>query len=348
MVQRGTISVHLVEEALVVARRRGLDVDAVLAAAGIDPALLGDATARVPASQYAALWILLARAMNCEFFGMDHHPMRPGSFTLMARSAHGAETVGQALRRALRFISLILDDFQPRLVREGERASIVLAENGEPLRAFTYCTFWLVIHGLTCWLAGRRIPVMAAEFRCAEPAYTDDYRTLFTHDLRFGRGRTRLEFDAAALDLPVKRSESELKSFLRRAPANILVKYRSNDSLTVLIRRRLRRIDATEWPDFDRLAAELHMSPSTLRRRLDGEGQNYQAIKDSLRRDLAIRCLTEGTGSVADIAERLGFADPSSFHRAFKKWTGMLPGEFRRGNTVATEPPARTDDGRAA
>ncbi|PWR26017.1 AraC family transcriptional regulator [Zavarzinia aquatilis] len=347
MMQRGTISVHLVEEALVVARQRGFDIDAVLTLAGIAPGLLADATARVPASQYAALWIHLARAMNCEFFGMDRHPMRPGSFTLMARSAHGAETVGQALRRALRFISLILDDFQPRLVREGERASVVLTETGEPLRAFTYCTFWLILHGLTCWLAGRRIPVTAAEFRCAEPPYTEDYRTLFTHDLRFGRSRTRLEFDAAVLDLPVKRSEAELKSFLRRAPANILVKYRSNDSLTVQVRRRLRRLDATEWPDFDRLAGELHMSPSTLRRRLDGEGQNYQAIKDSLRRDLAIRCLSEGTNSVADIAERLGFADPSSFHRAFKKWTGMLPGEFRRGSAGA-ETAVPRDDGRAA
>ncbi|MCW0181181.1 MAG: AraC family transcriptional regulator [Zavarzinia sp.] len=346
MMQRGTISVHLVEEALVVARGRGLDVDAVLAASGISPALLADEEARVPASHYAALWLQLARAMNCEFFGMDHHPMRPGSFALMARSAHGAETVGQALRRALRFISLILDDFQPRLVREGERASITLAETGAPLRAFTYCTFWLVIHGLTCWLAGRRIPVTAAEFRCAEPPYIDDYRTLFTHDLRFGRARTRLEFDAATLDLPVKRSEAELKSFLRRAPANILVKYRSNDSLTVHIRRSLRRVAVAEWPDFDSLAAGLHMSPSTLRRRLDGEGQNYQAIKDSLRRDLAIRCLTDSGNSVADIAERLGFADPSSFHRAFKKWTGMLPGEFRRGATA--EKPSQTDKGEAA
>ncbi|MFA5123383.1 AraC family transcriptional regulator [Zavarzinia sp.] len=328
--QRGTISVHLVEEALAEARARGIDVDGLLRGAGIEPALLADGAARVPATHYAALWLGLARAMDDEFFGMDRHPMRPGSFTLMCRAAHGAETVGQGLRRALRLMGLILDDLQGTVVREGTRASLVLTEHGAPLRAFTYCTFLLIVHGLTCWLAGRRIPVTAAEFRCAEPAYTEDYRTLFTHDLRFGRSRTRLEFDAAFLDLPVKRSEAEMKSFLRRAPANILVKYRSNDSLTVRVRHELRRLPPADWPDFDQLATGLHMSASTLRRRLDGEGASYQSIKDSLRRDLAIRCLARGRSSIADIAEELGFADPSSFHRAFKKWTGLQPSEYRR------------------
>lgn len=335
--QRGTISIHLVGEALVEARARGLDVPAILTEAGIEPALLDEPDARVPATHYAALWLGLARAMDCEFFGMDRHPMRPGSFTLMCRAAHSAETVGQGLRRALRFIGLILDDFQGTLLREGERAAIVLTERGEPRSAFTYCTFWLVMHGVTCWLAGRRIPVTAAHFRAAEPAYTDDYRTLFTHDLHFGRSRTRLEFDAAVLDLPVKRSEAELKSFLRRAPANILVKYRSNDSLTVRVRTELRRHPPTEWPDFDRLALGLHMSASTLRRRLDGEGQSYQTIKDSLRRDLAIRCLTRGRSSIAEIADELGFADPSSFHRAFKKWTGLQPNQYRQKAGTKTD-----------
>lgn len=337
--QRGTISVHLVEEALVEARVRGLPVDALLTAAGIAPALLQDPDARVPATHYAALWLGLAQALSCEFFAMDSHPMRPGSFTLMCRSAHGAPTVGQALRRALRFINLILDDFEAQLTREGERAAIVLKEGEVPRRAFTYCTFWLIVYGLTCWLAGRRIPLRAASFRCPEPPYTDDYRTLFTHDLHFGRSRTRLEFDAAVLDLPVKRSETELKTFLRKAPANILVKYRSNDSLTVRVRQGLRGQPPTEWPDFETLAAGLHMSASTLRRRLDGEGESYQSIKDSLRRDLAIQCLTRGEASVADIAARLGFSEPSSFHRAFKKWTGLQPREYRRRYDRPMPPP---------
>lgn len=328
--QRGTISVRLIEEALVEPRRHGLDVQALLNKAGIDPAAMADPDGRVPATLYASLWLVLLEAMDDEFFGMDSRRMKPGTFTLMGHAVLDAQTVEQGLRRALRFLGTSLDDIQGELTREGERAQITLVERGPPRRAFTYCTFWLILHGLTCWLAGRRIPIIAADFRCEAPDYLDDYQTLFTHDLRFARPRTRILFDAAHLDTPVKRNATELKTFLRRAPANILVKYRSNDSLTVRVRRHLRAGMPMDWPDFDTLAATLHMSASTLRRRLDGEGQTYQSIKDSLRRDLAVRCLSHDDKSVAAIAAELGFADPSSFHRAFKKWTGMQPNEYRR------------------
>ena len=72
-------------------------------------------------------------------------------------------------------------------------------------------------------------------------------------------------------------------------------------------------------------------SPATLRRRLSEEGESYQSILDELRRDLAIALLGETSLSVAAIAIELGFAESSAFHRAFKKWTGASPGEYRRG-----------------
>ncbi|MGB7478811.1 MAG: helix-turn-helix domain-containing protein [Burkholderiaceae bacterium] len=91
-----------------------------------------------------------------------------------------------------------------------------------------------------------------------------------------------------------------------------------------------RALPAPQWPEFDALADELNLAGSTLRRRLEQEGQSYQAIKDQLRRDLAIDRLLRSTDSVAAIAAELGFAEPSAFYRAFKKWTGARPAEYRR------------------
>ena len=71
-------------------------------------------------------------------------------------------------------------------------------------------------------------------------------------------------------------------------------------------------------------------TPATVRRRLQEEGASYQSIKDQLRRDLAISYLSHSTRSVMDIALELGFSERSAFHRAFRKWTGASPGEFRR------------------
>lgn len=112
-------------------------------------------------------------------------------------------------------------------------------------------------------------------------------------------------------------------------PGNILVKYRDPDSLARRIRHDLRQHDPAGWPDAERLALGLCMSASTLRRRLAEEGQTYQGLKDSVRRELAITWLAEADLGLAQVAERLGFADSSSFYKAFRKWFGCNPGHYR-------------------
>ena len=84
-----------------------------------------------------------------------------------------------------------------------------------------------------------------------------------------------------------------------------------------------------ELPSFEELTGMLNMSARTLRRRLEREGTSYQRIKDNARRDLAITLLSRNRMTVSDVAEWVGFSDPSAFHRSFKKWTGLSPGEYR-------------------
>jgi len=81
----------------------------------------------------------------------------------------------------------------------------------------------------------------------------------------------------------------------------------------------------------------LAMSPQTLRRHLQQEGESFQAIKDHWRRDLAINLLAESSLPIAEIARRTGFSEPSALHRAFKKWTGLAPGAYREHTPVARE-----------
>ena len=73
----------------------------------------------------------------------------------------------------------------------------------------------------------------------------------------------------------------------------------------------------------------LHMTTPTLHRRLREEGTSFQQLKDGARRDAAIQLIRKGTQSGAQLAELTGFSDASTFHRAFKKWTGMTLQEFR-------------------
>jgi AraC-like DNA-binding protein len=100
------------------------------------------------------------------------------------------------------------------------------------------------------------------------------------------------------------------------------------DRLSSQLRRLLSR-DSARWPDLEAVAAHMHISPQTLRRHLREEGTSFQELKDQLRRDIAIYHLGRADLSLQQIAEQLGFSEPSAFHRAFKKWTGLTPGAYR-------------------
>ena len=330
MSEKDTISIHLVREALLQSCTPGPASAEVLHKAGIDPALLSEPTARVSATTYARLWRLLARRRDDEFFGMDPRKLKSGSLAFMCRAAIAQPTLATSLETGLAFLSLMLERMPAQLVRQQSLAEIVLQEpESEPNRAFTYFTYWMIVHGVACWLAGRRIPILAIELRCSKPDFCDDYQVMFSDNLRFDRPRTRMIFSADCLDLPIKRSAEELKRFLAHAPANILVKYRDPDSLATRIKHDLRQMAPDTWPETDGLAARLCISASTLRRRLAEEGQTYQGLKDSVRKELAIVWLAEPQISFAEIAERLGFADTSSFYKAFRKWAGSNPGHYR-------------------
>ena len=326
---KGSISVRLVEEALRAFVSPGLSAELIIQQLGLEPIALDDPDTRIDVADYSRLWRRLARHFDDEFFGMDARRLRVGSFAFACRAAMAQPTLERALDVALGFFGLSLEGFRGRLVRSESLAEVALQETGEPLRAFGYFTFWMLVHGLACWLVGRRIPLLAVELRCEEPTYVDDYRVMFSRNLRFGRPRTRIIFAAEVLDLPVRRSEQELHGFLAQAPANILVKYRDPTSLASRIKAQLRELPAERWPTSEQLSKSLCVSASTLRRRLADAGQPYQAIKDQIRQEMATLWLADASITFAEIAERLGFADVSSFYKAFRKWTGTNPGQYR-------------------
>lgn len=321
-----------VQQAVQHVRERELDADALLRRAGIRPELLGLPHARVSSASYSALWREVAQALDDEFFGQDARRMKLGSFALLCQSVLDCKTLEQALQRALRFFNVMLDDLGVTLEFDGEVAVLVLRPSpaGQAPRVFAHETLLIMLHGLACWLVGRRIPVLSTGFAYAEPAWSAEYRTMYSSQLRFNEPLTSMRFDAAYLALPVIQDERSSKDFLRLAPANLILKYKNRDSVASRIRGRLRALPVPLWPEFEVLAGELHLAGSTLRRRLEQEGASYQSIKDQLRRDLAIDTLLHSPHSISQIALQLGFAEPSAFYRAFKKWTGARPAEYRR------------------
>lgn len=289
---------------------------------------LGD---RVPAEAFASLWLAVVRELDDEFFGFDSHGMPLGSFALICRGLIQAPTVEKALRQSLDYFALFLRDIHSEVQVRGKRVVVVMRCHckDDYLRAVVTETFMILIVGLMCWLAGRRIPISRAQFDHSRPPHGDEH-LLWGDYVEFDATVTEIEFDREYLRLPVVQDRKTLYSFLRNAPQSVFIRFRNREGLSARVHQRLRSCGYDHWPTLEQLATEFGINLVSLRRALLREGFSYQELKDEVRRSIAFECLRTTPMSVADIAQKVGFREPSAFHRAFKQWTGESPGSFRR------------------
>lgn len=294
---------HYVRAVLEGARRRGVDVAPLLADAGITPS-----AESVSQRAYLKLTAALMTSLDDEFLGLCGRPSRPGTFAMMCRLLVHCPDLGAALHRAADFYALFDGTPRARLTRTGSLVRITVT-GVEPFAA--RCAL-LVVHRLASWAIGRWIPsATAAEFYgCVS-------------------GDGELVFDAALLSAPIVRTEADLDRLLRDAFGVLLTVPVPRASLGERVRSILSGSMAGGPPSTVEIAARLHVSPQTLRRRLREEGVCYRELRDDVLREVATDALERGGLSVGQIAERLGFSDASAFHRAFKRWSGTTPGAWR-------------------
>ncbi|WP_060513291.1 AraC family transcriptional regulator [Pseudomonas sp. NBRC 111124] len=325
-----SVAVYFLNAMLHALREQPEVLEARLRDVGIDPAVLDQPQARVPAKAFARLWLELIELLGDEFFRLDSHGMPLGSFALICRGLIQEPNLEKALRQCMGSFALFLRDLRGSLTLRGGRAVIsVQSAIADPLtRVYAEETYLVLMIGLLCWLAGRRIAIDRTELAVARPAQDDD-ALLWGPDLRLGSGRTEVEFDSAWLRLPVVQDLAGLKTFLRSAPQGLVIRFRNQNGRVAEVYRHLRARHYGQWPTLAAMAGQQGISASTFRRQLEREGRSYQQIKDEVRRAMAFERLREGTLSIAEIAEQAGFQEPSAFHRAFKKWTGQSPGSYR-------------------
>lgn len=324
-----TVAIQQVHRILLGARAQGVPVPPLLARAGIAPALLESPLARVSQQQYALLIRALRRAMRDELWGMTARPLRPGSFALCMRQLVRCATLEEALRAGFAFYDLLIDDFVARLTRRDGAAQIQFILRRQPDERMDYGVkaFMLFTFGAASWLVARRIPLATVDY--IPGMQSSETSRVYQAPVRHNQPHVGMSFDAHWLQLPVVQTPQSLREFLAGAPANLIVKYRDTSSLTDRIRRLLRKRLGQELPSLEEVGEQLAVTPQTLRRRLREEGRGFQEIKDELRRDAAIEFLVQTRLPLIEIANRVGFSEASTFHRAFKNWTGVAPGEYR-------------------
>jgi AraC-like DNA-binding protein len=251
----------------------------------------------------------------------------------LEEAAGGCTTLRAALECTIRYIRLLSDEATFSLQEEGERAFFRRHSpaTGAVLRAATDFAMTDMVQFLR-----RNATVdeseIAMELEHAAPSYVDEYHRLFRCQVTFDAGHNALVFRRAHLETPMKSSCDLLARSFSEWADGLLSQLAEGDSVTARVRKLIAQHLSSGQVSMDWVGRSLGVSPATLRRCLREENITFSSIFEAVRREQAEREL-RGKRNIGEIAFTLGFSSLGAFDRAFKRWHGMLPREYRARNT---------------
>jgi len=332
-----------VERLLVGVARRGVSPQPLLAAAGISANDVDD-NAVVSTQQLILLLQGVMAALGDECFGLIERPVKPGTCTLVTEMALHCTDLERAIIQSVRLYDCITDELRLGWHVEGDTGALTVELRRPELDAHGLLVdFWLLYwHRTLSWMTGLLLPVQRVERRTGEAPHPGRLSYYIQQDWQAHSRRDALVFDKRYFGLPIICTAGDLARQIERARAGKPLWPESDQGHSGQLRRLLLaggRGDAL-LTSIDALADALHMTPRTLRRRLEEEGTTFRALRDGCRMSIAIDRLHLEGAKVEDVAVQLGYADARSFSRAFRQWTGMAPSAYQAA-TLARQPKSK-------
>lgn len=259
-------------------------------------------------------------------------PLNIGSHGFLGYAFQSSRNLGEAFDLAVRFLRTRTSLFDIRIERDGEHAALVLDERYD-LGDLTQLVADAVITSIL-GIGQQMFGVMLARqvtlcLPYPEQKHHQGWRQKAGLDLQFGSAWMQLQFPAAWLDMPLSTADPNLAALAAaRCEEELRQAGESNDIVSRV--RDIARRHLADENSLEKVAAELHLTARTLRRRLQQAGTSYQNLIEQLRQRLAVEYLLHSQRSVDHIASLLGYSDPSNFGRAFRRWTGESPREYRQ------------------
>lgn len=308
------------------------EIDALLVAAKIPPALLTQPQARVSLQQFAQLITLLIRATKDEMLGHTHHVMPIGGLSVLTHWMTGSATIGQAIHRLRQFYSIMNREIDIQTHTDEQYFTLALGEGSHNRDSdeYVYEFMFFFVHRILCWLQKNLFPVTHIAFPFGQPAHAKDHRLMYYGaPVSYRQPKAEIVFAKSLLTQPVKQELKALKTMLNDPIGSLLMLNFHGESWS----SRVGSIAQNKLPDLPSLpeiATEMQLQPHTLQRRLKREGVTYLEIKNQIKRDAAIELLTSSELSIDQISAQLGFVETSPFTRIFKQWTGVPPSAYRK------------------
>ena len=189
-----------------------------------------------------------------------------------------------------------------------------------------YCTF--------NWLIDGQLDLDEVHFVHQAPPDITTHKRIFKCPVLFGQNENGLLFDKKYLDYTISASNAEFLQILKDHAKTIQKKIYYSDSFASHVKNTIIKFLPLGKTDIDSISNELGMTKRNLQYKLQSEGTSYQELLDKMRNNRAKYFLEQLDLSIVDVAFLVGYSEQSAFNRAFKNWTGITPGEYRREHTT--------------
>jgi AraC-like DNA-binding protein len=178
-------------------------------------------------------------------------------------------------------------------------------------------------------LTQSEIDPLQVRFSYPRPGETKEHERCFRAPLRFDAQVAGISFRTSDLERPVVSADEVLDGYLDRYAEDLLAKLASGDTVAKVVLRTLWGQLSGGQVDLATTSRHLGMSSRTLQRRLRDEDTSFAELLDLFRREASQRLLKDRGLAVEEVAFMLGYSEPSTFYRAFRRWTGLTPRRFR-------------------
>ncbi len=326
--QDSSFIVQLIYPAMV---ELGLDVELIAQRCHITPELLQSSQARYPHAAQHKFWQTVEEVSGDPLIGLrlaEKMSLQKGQ--VWEYLFLSSPTFGAGLRRTLDFQRLVSDAFEWELQVNGDEACLRVryaAANDVALRNLSESSLYYIQRYFKALTQDGFVP-HRIDFVHTASASLEEYRDYFGCELMFDQADSGLYFSADILEQPSSRAEPELLKLHEQLANERLAKLVKQD-IVIEVKSAIAEILERGQPELGDIAERLKMTPRVLRSRLTEADTSFNQVLSDYRCYLAKRLLSRTEESVSDVVYLTGFSEPSTFYRAFKRWTNMTPVEYR-------------------
>lgn len=327
-----TVAIGWVKAIVGAARHGGADEASLLSHAGV-PALPADPLARIALDAVVRIWRAAAELTGDAAFGLHMgQAIEPTSFNVVAYTLVSSNSLREAIGHLQRFQRLVSDGARMQLVEQAGLAWLVY----HPVQATLPFSPLQVEAVLACsvrlgqWILG---PGFAPQRVCMAHGPTSPlatYREVLGCEPEFGAQFNGVGLPLPLLDALLPARNPELCRLHESLARKQLASLQHSASFKLRVAAVLRQLLAQGMAQKEQVASLMGLSPRTLQQRLAEEDSSFLDLLDEVRHQLALDYLADPMLSLGQIAVLLNFSDASAFYRAFKRWTGRVPGDYRR------------------